>query len=243
MSNRSIIFDGDEFTHAGRTFIVHIESEDDATPPWERADCHGPVSEWTSRNKLPGEWVLNSDGRGRARNGRSRFYDAEAATRIAKRDRWGIGDDARAALAAKLGREPTAGEVTAEAVRRDYEFLRGWCADEWHYVGVCVRHVSQDDGEKYTNALWGIESSEHEYIAEVAAELAEQCAAELDKEAAATREAMARMRGNFRELARDVRASAGAGLRPAVCAAVRDKLAAIVECRRKALARLAELAA
>ena len=34
---------------------------DDATPPWERDDGTGDVSEWTTRAKRPGERVLNEE--------------------------------------------------------------------------------------------------------------------------------------------------------------------------------------
>lgn len=234
MKNRSILFDGDTFTHGGRTFVVHIEADDDAAAPWERTDCHGPVTQWKSRSKRPGEWVLSSS------RGSNRFYDAQEATRIAKRDGWGIGDDECAALAAKLGREPTRGEVVAAAVRRDFELLRGWCNDEWHYVGVCVRHVSQDEDEKYSYALWGIESECDDYIQETAHELAARCAKALDSEAAQLRANLKKCRDTIRELIRDIRESAA--LRPAVCAAVRARLESLINDRSQIYASMAAIA-
>lgn len=234
MNNRSILSDGDTFTHEGRTFVVHIEADDDGTAPWEREDGHGPVTQWTSRSKLPGEWILDS-GRGC-----HLFYDSQEATRIAKRDKWGISDDERAALVEKLGREPTAGEVTAAAVRRDFEYLRGWCNDDWHYVGVCVRHVSQNEDEKYTYALWGIESDCDDYIQETAHELAAQCAKALDSEAAQLRANLKKCRDTIREIIRDIRESAA--LRPAVCAAVRARLESLINDRSQIYASMAAIA-
>ncbi|MNQ25022.1 hypothetical protein D3C85_382340 [compost metagenome] len=245
MAHRNFYSDGDTFERNGRTFRVFIEHDDDHGAPWEDSDGHGPVSDWTSRDKRPGEWVVSSDGRGRARNGSRRFYDAAEANRIAKRDGWGLCDEARAKLAAKLGRVPTAGEVRAEAVRRDFDFLRGWCADEWHYVGVAVAHVpngTEPDEVKrdYSYALWGIESDADEYIMETAAELADECARALDDEAATIRAKLRAQRQAVRALIADIRESAT--LRPAVCAAVREALTRHMEKRAAEHARLAELA-
>lgn len=178
------LHDGDTFAHDGLRFVVSIEHDHDHGAPWENEDCHGPVSEWTRRDKKPGEWVLCSD------RGSKRFYDAAEATRIARRDGWGLAENGIAALAAKLGRTPTQGEITAEVVRQGFEFLRRWCNDDWHYVGVCVRHVTQNEDARYGHASWGIESDCTEYIAEVARELAAECAATIRAEIEAQREAL-----------------------------------------------------
>src|SRR5690606_36343176 len=105
----------DTITVNGLTFSVNLEYDDCHGAPWEECDGHGPVSDWTSRNKLPGERILNRD------RGMYRYYDVAEATRIAKRDSWGIGPDAHATLAARLGREPTAGEIAAAAVESDFQ--------------------------------------------------------------------------------------------------------------------------
>lgn len=44
-------------------FAVYFELDNDCTPPWERCDGHGPVSEYTNRKKAPGEMILYNDGR------------------------------------------------------------------------------------------------------------------------------------------------------------------------------------
>jgi len=214
--------DGDVIEKGGYRFRVNIEDDDSGEAPWERDDGHGPVSDWTSRDKLPGERVLNTD------HGRKRYYDVAEATRIAKRDCWGLGPEAKAELVKRLaqtrkvrvrigepvvdtkfgglekvyrvqtevrdvpGRDPnkplTPGEITAEAVRLDYEFLRGWCNDDWRYVGVIVTHLpdNMDDDEveiDYRFALWGIESDADDYIEETAHELIDECIRVLEHEA------------------------------------------------------------
>lgn len=184
--------DGDLFPRNGRTYRVNIEPDEGHGAPWDECDGHGPVSEWTTRDKRPGEWLLRSD------RGHKRYYDAQEAMRIALRDGWGLSDAAKAELVQRLarprvlrravetvtipGRDPakplTKREIAAEAVRRDFEYLRRWCNDQWSYVGVIVTDVTgaddPDDVETdYTNALWGVESDCEEYIAEVAHELAD----------------------------------------------------------------------
>lgn len=158
------MYDGDKFERGGREFVLAIRHDADHEPPWEEADGHGVVSEWTSRKKRSGERVLASD------RSRRRFYDFAETTRVAKKDSWGLGRDAEAELAQKLGREPTRGEIVRESVTRDYDHLRRWCNDDWHWVGVVVKE--DETGE--VESLWGIESDADDYLAEVARELADE---------------------------------------------------------------------
>lgn len=148
---------GDEIeTKVGKlTVKARIEYDEDMGPPWKEHDGHGPVSEWTSRSKRPGERVLCGDFH-------VRFYDVQEAIKIARRDGW----DA----------EPfgtgTAGERAARAVEADYQRLRAWCYGDWRYVGV-VLSVSKGGIvlDNYAASLWGIESDSGEYLTEVANEL------------------------------------------------------------------------
>jgi hypothetical protein len=151
------IHNGAEIQTRGFTVRAEIEHDDDATPPWEREDGHGPVTPWTTRAKAPGELVLNEGRRSK------RFYDIAEATKTARREQWGAeGDEGM-----------TPGQKAAHAARRDFERLRDWCNDRWSYVGVCVtvsrRGVTLTG--RYDHALWGIESDAHAYLAEVADEL------------------------------------------------------------------------
>lgn len=69
--------------HDGFTFTLSLEHDSDHGAPWDEECGHGPVSDWTTRDKLPGELVLNDDGRSK------RYYDFAEACRIARRDGWG----------------------------------------------------------------------------------------------------------------------------------------------------------
>lgn len=141
----------------GFTVTATIYNDDDATPPWEREDGHGEVTEWTGRDKEPGELVLCED------RGKRRFYDFAGAVKTAKRDGWGAtGDDGM-----------TKGAKAAFAARADFERLRRWAADQWRYVGVAVQveKAGIKLTDQYGAALWGIESDCGDYITETANEL------------------------------------------------------------------------
>lgn len=157
-------------------FIAHTEYDSDHRAPWEENDGHGVVTDWivdpedgeyADRTKF---WVLNESGHGGAR-----LYDVVASLEKATREQWGLSPEELAKLRtaaarqhASDGREPAREEITRRAVQRDYEYLRGWCQDDWHYIGVVVRL----DGTDIEASLWGIESNAEAYINEVAQELA-----------------------------------------------------------------------
>ena len=164
--------DSFDFEHNGRSYTAEIHADEDHGAPWDEEDGHGPVRLATSRDdKRPGERPLFQ----RMRDGGGVYlYDWQEAMATAKRDGWGLCPVDVAKLAAELGRQPTRGEITAEAVRRDFEHLRAWCNDDWSYVGVVVRQVDACGCCGVSESLWGIESDAGDYLQEVARELAEE---------------------------------------------------------------------
>ena len=163
------VYEGETLTleHDGFVITAKIWADDDTTPPWEREEGHGPVADWSSSAKAPGQLVLSDDNpsglRGRTKR---RFYDFQEACRIALRDGW----DSKPYNTD--GRE-TKRQQAAKAARADYERLRKWCSDQWQYVGVALQ-VSRADIDltgDYAAALWGIESDCPEYLTQVANEL------------------------------------------------------------------------
>lgn len=158
MEQIQIIIGGKELT-----FKVQIEHDADHGAPWENEDGHGPVSDWTTRDKHPGELVLNTD------RGSKRYYDFADACRIALRDGWD-------AAPHNDGSE-TKRQQAAKAARANFEHLRGWCDDEWRYVGVIVT-LLDDDGQEteVSDSLWGIEDSDRDYLEETARLLADELA-------------------------------------------------------------------
>jgi hypothetical protein len=145
--------------HKDKTITLRWFYDDSMGPPWKEHDGHGPVTDWTSRDKRPGEMVLNSDRHSK------RYYDFAEAVRIARRDGWD-------APPYKTG---TPGERAHRAAMRDFEHLKRWCNDSWHWVGYQVKI----EGTNYEDSLWGIESDSMEEYTEQAMQGAKDW---LDKE-------------------------------------------------------------
>ena len=153
----------------GFTLTATIVADNDAGAPWKNEDGHGPVSEWTTSGKNAGERVLASE------RDSKRYYDFAEAVRMAKRDGWGVSGGKKEG--------ETNAQYAARAAEADFESLRAWCNDEWHYVGVCVT-VSRDDIQltgDYDFALWGVDCNHpqgnNDYLTEVANEYVDEALA------------------------------------------------------------------
>lgn len=191
------------FTRGGRALSVSIESDDDSGAPWENEDGHGDVSDWTTRDKLPGEMVLSTD------HGSKRFYDFAGACQLARRDGWGwLPGDIKTAKAADgswrawviprrfgdaekvAALQATAPEINA-AIREVYARHRATMTARQYAAGAAlvdfeslrdwcndswsyVGIVVTDDATGDSESLWGIESDAGEYLQEVRDELADQ---------------------------------------------------------------------
>lgn len=139
--------------------VATLIADNDRTPPWERAEGCGVVTPWVTRAKKPGERVLNRDGSS------YRFFDYAETIREAKRDGWGP-------------REKFNGESerqrTARAVQEAWRFLKSWCDDEWHYVGIVVT-VSREEIELGAARTYGLEcnapASDNSHLLEAANEV------------------------------------------------------------------------
>ena len=168
---RQIIVDAMHFTR-----VIALDDRND--PPWEQADGHGPVADWTRREKRPGERELHRDGRFR------RYYDVAAAQRMALRERWGTQrppaarprvatrlhgarwcDRATVArlqdwLTMRFGTKPASARmVAAQAVEEDFHYLRGWCTNAWSDLGYTVTLLAADGRPTPEwDACWGFES-------------------------------------------------------------------------------------
>jgi len=131
---------------SGQRFRIEYHYDHDMGPPWEACDGHGFVSDWESRDKQPGELILKEDSRGNRR-----FYDFQASVRKARDEDWNC-----ASVLPKRER----GQAIVDAVRADYKYLRDWCNDEWHYMGIAVFPLTVDGDELRSKeqSAWGIES-------------------------------------------------------------------------------------
>lgn len=127
---------------SGNCFKVTF-SYDDYESPWEAEDGHGDVSEWTRRDKKPGEVILCQD-----RNSK-RYYDMQGAIQKAKAEGW---------CCDSVLPTDTRGQKAVKAAQADFEYLKAWCNNEWWY---CCLHVVMLDknGEKlqgYDDYLRGV---------------------------------------------------------------------------------------
>ena len=153
------------------TFRVTTEDDTDSGRPWENSEGHGVVSEWVSRDKRPGEWILNQD------RGSHRFFDFAETMKIAKRDGWGLPkEEMEAWIAERHGCLPSKAMIAERAVKKNFDYLKGWCEGEWRYIGVIVT-LLDDDGEdtNISQSLWCVEDV-GDYKGEVAQQLAEELA-------------------------------------------------------------------
>lgn len=158
-----------DFTHNGYSFRMELQYDHDMGPPWEEHDGHGDVEGVTSPSGRPekrgGQRVMYRSGRA------CWLYDWQGAIAMAKAEGWGLRDEAHAELAARLGREPTKGEVTAAAVEADFQHLRGWLNDGWHWTCLRVVLLDVNGDEVNDDYLGGFESSmdDDEFLAEARA--------------------------------------------------------------------------
>ena len=126
----------------GREFVAELHHDSDMGAPWDEHDGHGDVSEWTTRDKRPGEMVIASDGR------RNRFYDFAGAVKRARAESWD----------APPYRAGTRGQRAARAALADFKRLKEWCDDEWSWCGVVVRSAGACECCGESRSLWGLES-------------------------------------------------------------------------------------
>lgn len=150
----------------GVTYRVDWYYDNDADPPWEECDGHGFVSEWTTRDKKPGERVLCQD------RGPKRYYNIQASQELALKEGWGVADP----------KGKTKKQTAAEAVERDYQYLRAWCDDKWFYCGIVVTEQRIDaDGYIYDGfdaSMWRIESDSEWYHESVIRDLIDEIVAQ-----------------------------------------------------------------
>lgn len=140
----------------GLTFGVERLHDHDANFPWNETDILGAVSDWTRRDKRPGERIINTGRVGK------RFYDFAAAVR-------------------KGRAEGMKGPQAAEHAAREYQWLRDYCDDKWHYIGVRVVLLDAEGKPTiFDDALWGIESDADGHIATVAGDLASEIGARVN---------------------------------------------------------------
>jgi hypothetical protein len=172
------VYVGQEFTfeREGVTFLARIHAYNDHGAPWEECDGHCAVERVSTPyygriKKKPSQVILHEG----SRNEWSYLVDFAESVRIAKRDGWNT---------APHNLRETKGQRAVRAVLADLEFLRGWCADHWQYVGITVQLCDDEGGNEtdYSHALWGCESIGDYVRDEVAHKLADEIISEMRAE-------------------------------------------------------------
>lgn len=151
-SRANLVRHGDEFVVDGRRFRLIVEHDGDMREPWKEHDCHGVVSEWTTRKKKPGERILVQGG------GSYHYYDVQASMQRACKDWFPPG---------------VSREQVARSVEADFKRLRAWCNDEWHWAWIRVMLLDGKDAGK-SESLGGLESDDEQHISEEAHNLARE---------------------------------------------------------------------
>lgn len=170
------LYDGDTFEHRGYSFRVRFEHDDCLGEPWKEHDGHGVISDWTTRDKEPGERVLATD-----RNHR-RYYDVRETMKIARRDSWGCSHSTLVNGVFNSG-HATKGEAIACAVDEDFERMRGWCVDAWQWIYAVVTLLDEDgDDTDVRESLGGLESDDDTYLSVAARELADEIVSRIEVE-------------------------------------------------------------
>jgi len=140
----------EEIEQHGNTYRVEWFYDTDMPAPWDNEDGHGPVRMDSGRNfagyisKVPGEMLLNNPDR----HCYAYIYDFAEAVKIARRDGWN---------AAPYDWK-TPGEQAHMAAMADFEHLRRFVAQDWHYCGIVVT-LLDENGEKTDSSagVWGVE--------------------------------------------------------------------------------------
>ena len=125
------------------------------------------MSDWTSDPKAPGQMILCTDRR------KYRYYDFAEAVNLARRDGWDTKPYGT--------RKP--GERAHAAVMADYNYLRQWCDQQWHYCGIVVTLLDADgELDNVSESLWAIEDglpTSNDYHNDVIGELMAQCLSQI----------------------------------------------------------------
>ena len=117
----------------GYEFKIVNELDDDITP-WEYCDNEADlVSDWTQRDKKPGEMILNTDGKFK------RFFDYQAACKYALKYQWGSRD----ALPGD-----TKKQIASKAALNLFNYWRSWCDDEWSYRYIEITLINPDTNQE-----------------------------------------------------------------------------------------------
>lgn len=179
---------------------VKFYYDSDMGAPWEEHDGHGTVRSARSNShyvrgtgKAAGEVVIHDS------QGTLWYYDFKGAVKTARKDPWGLSEEALQQLKERLAQKlvpgraidpgwltkvgalaetitPTRGQIAVAAVQADMKYLRGWLRDDWHWCGMRVTIESCPPGYEpflgnREDSCWGFDSGSDNYLTESAQDM------------------------------------------------------------------------
>lgn len=166
----------------GTRYRVDWEYDEDCGAPEKESDGHGviveladdpadytdyfygsePDMEEVIRHKMMRR--LSQDSH--YRRGNVTYYDVWETRKKAKTEGWGVANP--------MGLSPD--EIIDAAIEADFTYLHGWYNDHWHWCGITVTLLAEDeDGDdedtEWDSSLWGVCSDDDKHHAEVITEL------------------------------------------------------------------------
>ena len=192
------------FEYKGRKFAIISEPDNDHGAPWDEYDGIGEIRTIRERGaKKPSEVIIHT----------SRFehwvYDVKASIEKARRESWGLSDNALAALRAKIkptkhrvSMEPTPREIIRESVARDMAYCRGYLNGDWGFVILGATLLDRGGNKtEFSFSIGGVQSDQSDMDNKAILEdCAHQCLAELESHVARLDEIQAAERARLTEL-------------------------------------------
>ncbi len=177
-------YDGDIVKRGGYRFRVNYPHDEDHEAPWDDGDGRGIVRELPyGENKKPGERIMQTHNRDKW------AFDWAGTIKKAKEEGWGVDP----ALVTKYGW--TNAQMAEAATKAEFDLFRSWLKDEWHYVGIVITHLPEEDSDTllpgyvpldYGHAVWGFQNND-EYLTTETDNMIDSYVAELDNAAALVR--------------------------------------------------------
>lgn len=155
-----------EFTFGWEAF-----PDDGMAPIWKEHDGHGVVSDWTTREKAPGERVLHTDGKSHL------LYDVQASQAKALAQGWD-------AVPYNTDGRETPRQQAAKAVAADFDNLQKWCDGSRYFCVLRVVVLETDGTESEIDTyLGGVEAGDDmdDYLIEHAKEMGSELLLDLGK--------------------------------------------------------------
>jgi len=161
-------------------FRVEWFTDADHEAPWDAEDIPTSqiITEWTQRDKRPGELVLATDGRSK------RYVDFAELCSYARAQQWSC------EAARNLTPPVTPRQAAAMAARETFDDWKAWCNNEWHWCGITVTLLDpQNDDEEttFTASLWGLRDDEDQVHEEVILDLVRDCLQQVGQYSTLTR--------------------------------------------------------